>query len=152
MNRLIAAIAIILFCLLAFLFYSNQGLRQVRDTLQGANDKLQGANDKLTRQIDWQNKTQRAVAAIDENRSRELTNAKNKIDDLQRDVDDGRRRLRLSATCPTATASGLVDGAGPQLTQSAERDYFTLRKRIETANSQIAGLQDYIRNVCLAQP
>ncbi|MGF6191095.1 lysis system i-spanin subunit Rz, partial [Serratia sp. 509] len=32
-----------------------------------------------------------------------------------------------------------------------ERDYFTLRERIETARSQIAGLQDYIRDVCLAQ-
>jgi prophage endopeptidase len=145
MARLIAVIALILFCLLAFLFYSNQGLRQVRDTLQDA-------NGQLTRQIDWQNKTQRAVAAIDENRSRELTNAKSKIDDLQRDVADGRRRLRLSATCPTTTAASLADADGPRLTDAAQRDYFTLRKRIETANSQIAGLQDYIRNVCLTQP
>ncbi|MEB6537623.1 lysis protein [Serratia plymuthica] len=147
MARLIAVIVLILLCLLAFLFYSNQGLRQMRDTLQDA-------NSKLTRQIDWQNKTQRAVAAIDENRSRELTDAKSKIDDLQRDVADGRRRLRLSATCPTATAAaaGLADADGPRLTDAAQRDYYTLRSRIETAHSQIAGLQDYIRNVCLAQP
>lgn len=145
MTRLIAVIVLILLCLLAFLFYSNQGLRQVRDTLQDA-------NGKLTRQINWQNKMQRAVAAIDENRSRELTDAKRKIDDLQRDVADGRRRLRLSATCSTATAASLADADGPRLTDAAQRDYFTLRKRIETANSQIAGLQDYIRNVCLAQP
>lgn len=145
MARLIAIIVLILLCLLAFLFYSNQGLRQVRDTLQDA-------NDQLTRQIDWQNKTQRAVADIDENRSRELTDAKSKIDDLQRDVADGRRRLRLSATCPTGTAASLADAGGPRLTDAAQRDYYTLRKRIETANSQIAGLQDYIRNVCLAQP
>ena len=145
MARLIAVIVLILLCLSAFLFYSNQGLRQMRDTLQDA-------NGKLTHQIDWQNKTQRAVAAIDENRSRELTDAKSKIDDLQRDVADGRRRLRLSATCPTATAAGLVDADSPRLTDAAQRDYYTLRKRIETANSQIAGLQDYIRNVCLTQP
>lgn len=145
MARLIAVIALILFCLLAFLFYSNQGLRQVRDTLQDA-------NGKLTRQIDWQNKTQHAVAAIDENRSRELTDAKRKIDDLQRDIADGRRRLRLSATCSTTTTASLADADGPRLTDAAQRDYFTLRKRIETAHSQIAGLQDYIRNVCLTQP
>lgn len=145
MTRLIAVIVLILLCLLAFLLYSNQGLRQVRDTLQDA-------NGKLTRQIDWQNKTQRAVAAIDENRSRELTDAKSKIDDLQRDVADGRRRLRLSATCPTAAAAGLADADSPRLTDAAQRDYYTLRSRIETASSQIAGLQDYIRNVCLAQP
>ncbi len=145
MTRLIAVIVLILLCLLAFLFYSNQGLRQVRDTLQDA-------NGKLTRQIDWQNKMQHAVAAIDENRSRELTDAKSKIDDLQRDVADGRRRLRLSATCSTASAASLADADGPRLTDAAQRDYYTLRKRIETAHSQIAGLQDYIRNVCLAQP
>ncbi len=145
MARLIAVLALILLCLLAFLFYSNQRLRQARDTLQDA-------NGQLTRQVDWQNKMQRAVAAIDENRSRELTDAKSKIDDLQRDVADGRRRLRLNATCPTDTAAGLVDADSPRLTDAAQRDYFTLRKRIETANSQIAGLQDYIRNVCLTQP
>ncbi|MGE7404811.1 lysis system i-spanin subunit Rz, partial [Serratia bockelmannii] len=33
----------------------------------------------------------------------------------------------------------------------AQRDYFTLRERIEIANKQIAGLQDYINQVCLAK-
>ncbi|MGW4426322.1 lysis system i-spanin subunit Rz, partial [Streptosporangium sp. NPDC004631] len=32
-----------------------------------------------------------------------------------------------------------------------QRDYFTLRERIEIANKQIAGLQDYINQVCLAK-
>ncbi|WP_312158381.1 lysis system i-spanin subunit Rz, partial [Pantoea piersonii] len=31
----------------------------------------------------------------------------------------------------------------------AERDYFTLRSRIELAAKQIAGLQQYIREQCL---
>ncbi|MEN4196191.1 lysis system i-spanin subunit Rz [Serratia sp. IR-2025] len=37
------------------------------------------------------------------------------------------------------------------LNHPCERDYFRLRERIETARSQIAGLQEYIRNVCLAK-
>ncbi len=145
MTRLAASIMLIALCALAFLVYSNQGLRQERETLQRDNKRLAG-------QIKWQNKTQIAVATIDENRSRELTDAKNKIDDLQRDVDAGRRRLRLNASCPTAGTAGMADATTARLTGAAQRDYFTLRKRIETANSQIAGLQDYIRDVCLTQP
>lgn len=145
MTRLAAGVTLIALCVLAFLVYSNQGLRQERETLQRDNKRLAG-------QIEWQNKTQIAVATIDENRSRELTDAKNKIDDLQRDVDAGRRRLRLNASCQAAGTAGMVDATAARLTDAAQRDYFTLRKRIETANSQIAGLQDYIRDVCLTQP
>lgn len=145
MTRLAAGVTLIALCALAFLVYSNQGLRQERETLQRDNKRLAG-------QIEWQNKTQIAVATIDENRSRELTDAKNKIDDLQRDIDAGRRRLRLNASCPTSGTAGMVDATAARLTDAAQRDYFTLRKRIETANSQIAGLQDYIRDVCLTQP
>lgn len=145
MTRLTDGVTLIALCALAFLVYSNQGLRQERETLQRDNKRLAG-------QIEWQNKTQIAVATIDENRSRELTDAKNKIDDLQRDVDAGRRRLRLNASCQAAGTAGMVDATAARLTDAAQRDYFTLRKRIETANSQIAGLQDYIRDVCLTQP
>lgn len=135
-----AAIVAVVLGLLAYFAISNQGLRHERADLLKTNGQLSG-------QIEWQNSTQRAVAAIDENRTRELTNAKNQIADLQRAVADGAIRLRLNATCTADTAtgtSGLADGTGPRLTQSAERDYFTLRERIETARSQIAGLQDYI--------
>jgi len=145
MTRLAAGIMLIALCALAFLVYSNQGLRQERETLQSDNKRLAG-------QIAWQNQTQIAVASIDENRSRELTNAKNKIDDMQRDIDAGRRRLRLNASCQAAGTAGMADATAARLTDAAQRDYFTLRKRIETANSQIAGLQDYIRDVCLTQP
>ena len=137
-----AAIVAVVLCLLAYFAYSNQALRQERDKLQTANSQLLG-------QLDWQNSTQRAVAAIDENRTQELNDAKNQIDTLQRAVDAGARKLQLAATCPTTGTSGVADATGPRLTDAAERDYFRLRERIETARSQIAGLQDYIRQVCL---
>lgn len=137
-----AAIVAVVLCLLAYFAYSNQTLRNERD-------KLQTVNSQLTGQLDWQNGTQRAVAAIDEHRTQELNDAKNKIDVLQRAVDAGNLRLQLAATCPTTGAPGVANATGPRLTDAAERDYFRLRERIETARSQIAGLQDYIRNVCL---
>lgn len=140
-----AAIVALVLGLLAYLAISNQGLRRERDELQSANGQLSG-------QLDWQNKTQQAVAAIDESRTRELNDAKHRIDDLQRDVESGRQRLHIAAKCPAssnATAAGVVDAASPGLTDAAQRDYFTLRQRIETAGSQIAGLQDYIRNACI---
>nr|WP_308530152.1 lysis protein [uncultured Serratia sp.] len=137
-----AAVVVLVLSLLAYFAYSNQALRHERDKLQTANSQLSG-------QLDWQNGTQRAVAAIDEHRTKELNDAKNQIDDLQRLVAAGTRKLQLAATCPTTGAAGVVNAAGPRLTDAAERDYFRLRERIETARSQIAGLQDYIRNVCL---
>ncbi|EMH1202279.1 lysis protein [Serratia marcescens] len=137
-----AVIVAVVLSLLAYFAYSNQALRQERDKLQMANSQLSG-------QLDWQNGTQRAVAAIDEHHTKELNDAKNQIDDLQRAVAAGARKLQLAATCPTTGAAGVVDATGPRLTDAAERDYFRLRERIETARSQIAGLQDYIRQVCL---
>lgn len=137
-----AAIVAVVLCLLAYFAYSNQALRQERNKLQTANSQLSG-------QLDWQNSTQRAVAAIDEHRTKELNDAKNQIDDLQRAVAAGARKLQLAATCPTTGAAGVADATGPRLTDAAERDYFRLRERIETARSQITGLQDYIRQVCL---
>ena len=37
----------------------------------------------------------------------------------------------------------------PRLTDSAERDYFTLRERIVTVTKQVGYLQDYIKEQCL---
>jgi prophage endopeptidase len=137
-----AAIVALALVLLAYFAYCNQALRHERD-------ELQTTNSQLTGQLDWQNSTQRAVAAIDENRTQELSDAKNKIDDLRRLVAAGARKLQLAATCPTSGAAGVADATSPRLTDAAERDYFRLQERIETARGQIAGLQDYIRNVCL---
>lgn len=144
MSRVIAVISALLVGLLIFLLYNNQSLRHDREELSNANAKLSG-------QLEWQNKTQKAVTAIDETRTKELNDAKNQIAGLQRDVATGARKLRLAATCESSAASGMADATEPRLTDTATRNYFTLRERIATSDKQIAGLQDYIRNVCLAQ-
>ena len=46
-------------------------------------------------------------------------------------------------------AGGMGDASGPRLTDSAERDYFTLRGRIITITGQVSYLQEYIRTQCL---
>ncbi|BEN14551.1 peptidase [Serratia marcescens] len=144
MNRVIAVISALLAVLLIFLLYSNQSLRHDKEALQKEKQQLSG-------QLEWQNKTQKAVADIDLQRTQELEDAKSKIADLQRDVATGARKLRVSASCQSAKSSGMDDAASPRLTDSAQRDYFTLRERIEIANKQISGLQDYINQVCLAR-
>ncbi len=95
---------------------------------------------------------QRDAAALDAKYTGELADAKATIDHLERDVASGKRRLQLNARCPAngATATGgLGDASGPRLTDSAERDYFTLRGRITTITGQVSYLQEYIRTQCL---
>jgi len=102
--------------------------------------------------IDDMQVRQRDVAALDAKYTKELANAQATIDQLHDDVASGKRRLQLNATCTKQSASGATgmdDAASPGLTDSAERDYFTLRSRIELAGKQIAGLQQYINEQCL---
>ncbi|WP_404653990.1 lysis protein [Raoultella terrigena] len=114
----------------------------------GAEHNLNLANATIT---DMQTR-QRDVAALDAKYTKELADAQNTISDLRRDVDTGKRRLQLNARCPAngATgAGGLGDAAGPRLTDSAERDYWSLRAGIATINGQVSYLQEYIRTQCI---
>jgi prophage endopeptidase len=102
--------------------------------------------------IDDMTVRQRDVATLDAKYTGELADAKKQLEDLQRCVSTGKCGLRVNAKCPangTASAPGVDDATGPRLTDAAERDYFTLRERIETSGKMIAGLQDYIREQCL---
>ncbi len=77
------------------------------------------------------------------------------IDQLQSDVIAGRKRLQINATCKKQSTTGTAsmdDVASPGLTDAAERDYFTLRQRIETSGKMIAGLQQYISEQCSLTP
>lgn len=95
---------------------------------------------------------QRDVATLDAKYTQELADAQETINQLERDVATGKRRLQLNANCPAngATSTGsLGDASSPGLTDSAERDYFTLRERIVTVTKQVGYLQDYIKEQCL---
>ncbi|HHT3488369.1 TPA: lysis protein [Enterobacter hormaechei] len=115
--------------------------------------------DKATTNLNLANSTikdmqvrQRDVAALDAKYTGELADAKETIERLHSDVIAGRKRLQLNANCPANGATGtgsLGDATNPRLTDSAERDYFTLRERIVTVTKQVGYLQDYIKEQCL---
>ncbi|UGB01202.1 lysis protein [Leclercia sp. G3L] len=142
---LIIGIELILSFLIIYLL-----LGQVLDEKKRADDaernlKLANAtiNDMQVRQRD--------VAALDAKYTGELQDAKATIDQLERDVATGKRRLQLNARYTTngaTSTTSLDDGSTPRLTDSAERDYFTLRERIETVTKQLTGLQEYIKTQC----
>lgn len=113
-----------------------------------ATHSLKLANDT----IDDMKVRQRDVAALDAKYTGELADAKATIDQLERDVATGKRRLQLNARCPTNGSSGTAsmdDGTGARLTDAAQRDYFTLRERISTITQQLTGLQQYVREQCM---
>ncbi|WP_241764038.1 lysis protein [Winslowiella toletana] len=82
---------------------------------------------------------------MDAKYTRGQADAKAKLDALQLCVSSGKCGLRINAT---SSKNGPVS-ASPRLNDAAEWDYFILRKRIEIAGKQIAGLQQYIREQCV---
>lgn len=152
MSRLTATISAVVICLIVCLgwlashYYDNA--TKFKEQRDKATEKLSLANATIT---DMQSR-QRDVAALDAKYIGELADAKATIDQLERDVASGKRRLQLNARCTAngATATGgLGDASGPRLNDTAERDYFTLRGRITAITGQVSYLQEYIRTQCL---
>ncbi|MGE8567478.1 MAG: lysis system i-spanin subunit Rz [Achromobacter sp.] len=75
-----------------------------------------------------------------------MRNAQVQDDGLRADVDAGRQRLHVAATCPAASsgvpkagASARVgDGARAELDPAARSDYFALRAGIQRVTAQLA--------------
>ncbi len=152
MSRLTAIICAVIICLLVSMAWA---VNHYRDNAITYKDQ----RDKATKNLNLANATikdmqtrQRDVAALDAKYTKDLADAKKQLDDLQRCVRDGKCGLHVNARCPAngATSTGGVgDASGPRLTDSAERDYFTLRERIVTVTKQVGYLQDYIKEQCL---
>ncbi|MGX8902785.1 lysis protein [Citrobacter werkmanii] len=152
MSRLTAIIIAVVVCIIVSLglvvnHYRDNAITY-KDQRDKATEKLSLANAAIK---DMQVR-QRDVAALDAKYTKELSDAKKQLDDLQRCVRDGKCGLRINAKCPANGATstgGMVDASSPRLTDSAERDYFILRERIVTVTKQVGYLQDYIREQCL---
>jgi len=148
------AIALIILLVITLLtasgtaFYYRGNAIDFKSQRDKASSELKMANAKIS---DIQVR-QRDVAALDSKYTKELSDAKATIDQLRNSVDSGKLRLRLNANCQkqyTSGAASLDDAASARLTESAQRNYFTLRERIEIASKQIVGLQQYIKEQCL---
>ncbi|TKU44032.1 lysis protein [Citrobacter sp. wls716] len=152
MSRLTAIIIAVVVCIIVSLCWA---VNHYRDN--AAEYKKQ--RDEKTRALNLANATikdmqvrQRDVAALDAKYTKEMADAKKQLDDLQRCVRDGKCGLRINAKCPAngATSTGGMGNAStPRLTESAERDYFTLKERIDTVTKQVGYLQEYINTQCL---
>ena len=152
MSRLTAIICAVVICLLVSMAWAINHYRDNAITYKDQRDKatknLRLANDTIK---DMQVR-QRDVAALDAKYTGELADAKETIERLHSDVIAGRKRLQLNAKCSTNGATstgGMGDASSPRLTDSAERDYFTLRERIVTVTKPVGYLQDYIKEQCL---
>ncbi|EFM3788035.1 bacteriophage lysis family protein [Escherichia coli MP021561.2] len=152
MSRSTAIICAVVICLLVSMAWAINHYRDnainYKEQRDKATEKLSLANSTIK---DMQTR-QRDVAALDAKYIKELADAKSQLEDLQRCVSTGKCGLHVNARCPangTAGASGVGDASGPRLTDSAERDYFTLRERIVTVTKQVGYLQDYIKEQCL---
>lgn len=146
MKSLIVPGVILLLALASWLSYSSYKGEKKR-----ADDAEQSLSLATATITDMQTR-QRDVAALDAKYTGELAHAQAIIDQLERDVAAGKRRLQLNATCTANGSTGagsLGDATSPRLTDSAQRDYFTLRERIEKVTKQVNYLQDYIRQQCL---
>ena len=137
---LIIGAELLLSFLLIYILFGQISTEKKRadDATSLAKQRQETINDMTVRQRD--------VATLDAKYTGELADAKKQLEDLQR------CGLRVNAKCPangTASASGVDDGSTARLTSAAERDYFTLRERIETITKQLTGLQAYVREQCL---
>ncbi|MEH4264118.1 lysis protein [Klebsiella aerogenes] len=152
MSRLTAIICAVVVCIIVSLGWAVNHYRDnATEYKKQRDEKTQALNLANATITDMQTR-QRDVAALDAKYTKELADAKSQLEDLQRCVSSGKCGLRLNATCPKngETASGSVgDASGPRLTDSAQRDYFTLRERITIITGQVNYLQDYIRTQCL---
>lgn len=152
MSRLTAITCVVVICLLVSMAWAINHYRGNAITYKDQRDKATKELTLANAAIADMQTRQRDVAALDAKYTGELADAKANIDQLERDVAAGRKRLQVNARCPangTASAPGVDDATNPRLTNAAERDYFTLRERIETVTKQLTGLQAYVREQCL---
>lgn len=151
MSRLTAIIIAVIACIIVSLGWA---VNHYRDNAIGYKEQRDKANKDLNlakETISEMQTRQRDVAALDAKYTQEFADAQETINQLERDVATGKRRLQLNAICKgnSTGTSGMDDATSARLTDSAERDYFTLRQRIETVTKQLTGLQEYVRTQCL---
>ncbi|MBK4389907.1 lysis protein [Enterobacter hormaechei] len=152
MSRLTSIICAVVICLLVSMAWAINHYRGNAITYKDQHDKATKNLNLANATIKDMQVRQRDVAALDAKYTKDLADAKKQLDDLQRCVRDGKCGLHVNARCPAngaASTGGMGDASGPRLTDSAERDYFTLRERIVTVTKQVGYLQGYINTQCL---
>lgn len=152
MSKLTIVIWSVIVCLLVSLGWSVNHYRDNATEYKKQRDEKVLALGLANATISDMTTRQRDVAALDVKYTKELADAQKNISDLHGDVESGRKQLHVAATCnnvrKAATATGVDDATSVRLTDSSQRDYFTLRERIEIVTKQLTGLQVYVREQC----
>ena len=128
-----------------------------RDTARRERDSAQSEAQGLREAARISGEMLAARDRIDLKRTEELNDANAQIDALRLDVDAGRQRLSVRASCrpvlsATSGAGGVVDAGTAELAADARQDYFTLRSQLALSKQMILGLQDHIRQVVMRSP
>ena len=127
-------------------------LKSNRDALLREVDQANTQVAQLERRAQQATQALQARNELDKQRFQEMSDAKNQIDTLRDQLAVGTKRVLVRASCPAAvpaatSTTSMDDGAEPALTAHARQDYLRLREQIVTTEAQLAGLQDYIRQV-----
>ena len=126
-------------------------LKHDRDQLLGELTTASTEIAQLKAEAESARLTLTARDALDKKNFEEMTNAKNEIGDLRDQLNAGTKRVLVRATCPavqpSTSTTSMDDAREPALTANAGQDYLRLREQIVTTEAQLAGLQDYIRQV-----
>ncbi|MEB7890990.1 lysis protein [Hafnia alvei] len=136
--------------------YHDKYKNQVKDTKTAVTERDTARNerDNAKKTIATQQEQQRRAAFLDAKLTRELADANKKITDLELDVINGSKWLRVAATCKRAnqigspSAGSVADATAPELTEDARRNYFAHRRDSEIITKQVIGLQLYINEYC----
>ncbi|WPC03470.1 lysis protein [Pseudomonas benzenivorans] len=129
----------------------------LKSKIERLENELDLAQEKAAELEFLAQKTGEKLAArdeIDKKYAQELSDAREEIEGLRADVAAGNKRLRVKAVCPVAvpsstSAASVDDAVGAELDPVARSDYFALRERVVVTEQRLAGLQDYVKNVCL---
>jgi len=126
-------------------------LKSNRDALLREVDQANTQVAQLERRAQQATQALQARDELDKQHFQEMSDAKNQIDSLRDQLAVGTKRVLVRANCPAvpapASTASLDDGAEPALTAHARQDYLRLREQIVATEAQLAGLQDYIRQV-----
>jgi len=154
MNAKLIGVVLVAFLVVMF-FIQKAKINQLQQELATAK-ALAESQQRTVIQMQQQNAK---VALVSETKTKELKDAKAQIEQLERDVAAGNKRLLVNARCPTVptkpSTASVDDERTAQLTANAERAYFRLRNQHELVIKQLTGLQEYVRALsaeCVAQP
>ena len=148
MSRVTAIISALVICIIVCLSWAVNHYRGLRAIAYKAQrDKMPESWSWRTRQLLTCRCVSVVAAALD---AINLADAKAENDALTMMLPHGRRRLHIKAICqsvrgPPPPPAWTVQP--PRLADTAERDYFTLRRLI-TMQKQLEGTQKYINRQC----